>query len=607
MMSEGTVLLVIDDADTRLVARASALAGGAGAVVEAIGAMGFADHLAAGPCDAVVLQWPLGWGDSAQAVTLVRKHRPGRLIAVVAESADDAGRAMASGVDRVVGNSVAGFADLQRVLDGWLRAADGTKHQRAPSTRSDAIPASNAEDDVMAAAQRRRSEVRQAREKGDETGERAALVALLSVDPADDAAWDRLIALDRSIGDEQRLADTLTARIPHIGDTEEMRRLSKQLLAVCIDSLRDGERALQVCLAWLDRDPDNDDLRRILIDMLTRLDRWPALRDVLGDIARRADRKDRAQWLLQLADVFEHRLNDVAGAAATIADVIALAAHDPKLADSLAALRARHDGLIARGGADRGVLQLVPEPGRVTDKTVRNTMAMAADALRATGPVPIAAPGPIATRAAAIAHDLSAPARAVARYIEAVVQDHGGALDPDASELLERAHAAASRMQKRVATVLGPPETGGEEIHVGDLLLDVIADLSALLDAHDASVEFDALPTVVCDRDSLCRVLQNLISNAVVHGGDAPRVQVSAISREDGWEFLVDDDGPGLPEGVQLFQPGVRGPSEHEGHGLGLAICRDLVDQLGGRIGARANAGGGTTVHFTLPDRRAVG
>ncbi len=578
MNHDSTIWVVGDDID--LVAAVTVAASASGmTVLHADGPLAFADHLDGSAWTSAVLMWPLSWTSAAQTLQMLRKRYPQRPLHVVASNADDAGQAAALGAATVVGNTMTGAMRLQQL---WARQTDidiggiGHTTQLAPTT--------DAAHDA----------VRAARGKGDFQQERAALCELIEQDPDNDLAWDRLLALDYDAGDPQTLAETLTARLPHVQGRAEMHKLSKRLLAVCIDDLRDGEWALQVCLDWRERDLDNEDLQRILLDMLQRLGRWSELAELLADIAAAASFDQRAPWLVRLADVQEHHLADYNAAALTVAEAIALQA-DPALIDRQEKLQKRHQS------GSRPSLSLVRPAEPTSAQTMRRTMAAAADALRATGTVDIPPPIPVAGRAAAVAHDLSAPSRAIARYLEALMEDHGEQIDANAADLLERARDAADRMQSRIAETLGSQQRSTVPVDVGEVMRDVLADLSAELDAHNATVRFEALPKVSADRDTLARILQNLVSNAVKHGSEEPVITVSAVANDTGWEFLVHDDGPGLPVNAHLFEVATRGPTDADGHGLGLAICRDLVDRLGGRIGARSGNGDGTTVHFTLP------
>lgn len=133
----------------------------------------------------------------------------------------------------------------------------------------------------------------------------------------------------------------------------------------------------------------------------------------------------------------------------------------------------------------------------------------------------------------------------------------------------------------------------------------VLAKLNKELRATDARVTNDKLPRVSGDPDRLMEVLENLLHNALRHrGAGPPQIQVTVERRADEWLLTVRDNGPGVeaPYLESIFQPFVRlHGRQHAGPGLGLAICRVIVERHGGRIWAESEAGGGAAFLFTLP------
>jgi len=133
----------------------------------------------------------------------------------------------------------------------------------------------------------------------------------------------------------------------------------------------------------------------------------------------------------------------------------------------------------------------------------------------------------------------------------------------------------------------------------------------ALLDApikeSGGTVEIGELPVVVADRGALRQVFQNLISNALkFNESGAPHVEVSASRTDDGWTFAVADNGIGIdPERADriflMFQR-LHARDEYSGTGIGLAICKRVVERHGGRIWCEPRAEGGTVFRFTLPE-----
>ncbi|HEY1405641.1 MAG TPA: ATP-binding protein, partial [Spirochaetota bacterium] len=113
------------------------------------------------------------------------------------------------------------------------------------------------------------------------------------------------------------------------------------------------------------------------------------------------------------------------------------------------------------------------------------------------------------------------------------------------------------------------------------------------------------LPVVRGDYALLVELFQNLVSNAIKHRGDYfPRISISSSIKSDEWEFAVKDNGPGIPSGRtdKIFQIFVRyGHSEEQGSGIGLSICKKIVECHGGRIWVTSEEGKGSTFFFTIP------
>jgi len=130
----------------------------------------------------------------------------------------------------------------------------------------------------------------------------------------------------------------------------------------------------------------------------------------------------------------------------------------------------------------------------------------------------------------------------------------------------------------------------------------VLARLTAEIRERDAVVTHDELPRVWGDSDRLVQVLENLLSNAIRHQGEsAPRIHISAGTFEAGWRISVRDNGPGIePAYVEkIFRPLERLHGQ-AGAGMGLAICREIVQRHGGRIWVDSEPGHGATFTFTL-------
>ena len=213
-------------------------------------------------------------------------------------------------------------------------------------------------------------------------------------------------------------------------------------------------------------------------------------------------------------------------------------------------------------------------------------------------------------------HDLQEPLRLVCGYLELLLGTEAGALGPEEREYMRRAMAAAERMSVLIRDLLALSTAGSRMAPTGtaDLakaLSTALENLAVTLTERGASVRAEALPDARGDTDELVRVFQNLVANAVKFAGERPpTIRVWAERGTGEWEVCVADDGVGMrPEDTErvfgMFERLDRDRSA--GSGLGLALCRKIVERHGGRIWLTSSLGQGTTVHFTLPASGAGG
>jgi PAS domain S-box-containing protein len=211
-------------------------------------------------------------------------------------------------------------------------------------------------------------------------------------------------------------------------------------------------------------------------------------------------------------------------------------------------------------------------------------------------------------------HDLQEPLRMVASYTQLLARRYRGRLDDDADEFIGFAVDGVTRMQELINDLLAYSRVGagrGERVPVAleGLLERVLHGLRPAIEEADAVVTSGPLPTVHGDPVQLGQLLQNLIANAVkFRGQSAPRVHVSARKGEgEGrWIFAVQDNGIGIaPEFADrifvIFQR-LHGRAEYPGTGIGLAICRKIVEGHGGTIHVESEPGEGSTFVFTLSE-----
>nr|WP_261557732.1 CHASE3 domain-containing protein [Frankia tisae] len=210
-------------------------------------------------------------------------------------------------------------------------------------------------------------------------------------------------------------------------------------------------------------------------------------------------------------------------------------------------------------------------------------------------------------------HDLQEPLRKVASFCQLLERRYGDKLDERGAQYIAFAVDGAKRMQQLINDLLafsrvGRSTEGFVDIPLGDVLGRATTTLSLSIENLQAEVTADELPVVRGDPVLLTQLLTNLIGNALKFRGDeTPRLHVSAVERAEDWEFACADNGIGIdPEyGEKIFVifQRLHGRDVYEGTGIGLALCRKIVEFHGGRIWLDATVERGTTFRFTLPKR----
>ena len=212
-------------------------------------------------------------------------------------------------------------------------------------------------------------------------------------------------------------------------------------------------------------------------------------------------------------------------------------------------------------------------------------------------------------------HDLQEPLRMVSSYLQLLERRYADRLDDDAREFIGFAVDGAKRMQALIQDLLAYSRIGAKEdvhsrVDLNETMARVLKDLEVAVADAGATVQADPLPTVTAEPAELAQLLSNLVGNALKfrRPGVPPVVQVSARHLGDRWEIAVRDNGIGLEPKYadrifQIFQR-LHTRQEYPGTGIGLAICKRIVERHGGAIRVESIPGEGTTFSFTLPDRR---
>jgi light-regulated signal transduction histidine kinase (bacteriophytochrome) len=208
-------------------------------------------------------------------------------------------------------------------------------------------------------------------------------------------------------------------------------------------------------------------------------------------------------------------------------------------------------------------------------------------------------------------HDLQEPLRMVASYTQLLAKRYHGKLDADADEFIGYAVDGATRMQRLIKDLLAYSRvtTQGQVFERVDskvLLKEVLSNLRLAVEESRAVVTHGALPMVMADGVQLGQLLQNLIGNAIkFRSEEVPWVHVSAERRTNEWLFSVRDNGIGIDpqyaERIFIIFQRLHNREEYPGTGIGLAMCKKIVERHGGRIWMKSQLGKGATFYFTLP------
>jgi PAS domain S-box-containing protein len=214
--------------------------------------------------------------------------------------------------------------------------------------------------------------------------------------------------------------------------------------------------------------------------------------------------------------------------------------------------------------------------------------------------------------ASVASHDLQEPLRKVASFCQLLARRYQGQLDEEADEYIGFVVDGAVRMQALINDLLSLARVGRSgdqmvEVNCGKVMRQVLGDMTLVLEEAGAElVVADDLPVVYGHPGLIAQLFTNLIGNAVkFHGPRPPRVEVSAALQDDEWRFAVADNGIGIEAQYadrvfDVFER-LHTRSEYPGTGIGLALCRKIVELHRGRIWLESQPGEGTTFYFTLP------
>ncbi|MGA9458497.1 MAG: ATP-binding protein [Desulfobaccales bacterium] len=208
-------------------------------------------------------------------------------------------------------------------------------------------------------------------------------------------------------------------------------------------------------------------------------------------------------------------------------------------------------------------------------------------------------------------HDLQEPLRKIANFSEMLARQYQGQLDEHGVRYFGYVTDGAKRMQDLINDLLNYSRVGRAEIpltpaSLEDILKGTLNDLHTVIKDSRAEISHEPLPALQVNPHQLGQLLQNLLTNAIkFHGGQPPRIHLAARQEDSEWVFSVRDYGigfePQYADGIFKVFKRLHSKEEYPGTGIGLAVCKKIVERHGGRIWAEAEPGRGATFYFTIP------
>ncbi len=208
-------------------------------------------------------------------------------------------------------------------------------------------------------------------------------------------------------------------------------------------------------------------------------------------------------------------------------------------------------------------------------------------------------------------HDLREPLRKIKSFTDLLVEDYRGQLDAQADKYLDYISDGSVRMQNLIKDLLTYSRLGRNELileptDLGKILEQVLLDLSVAIEENNAAIAADSLPTIQANPQQMAQLFQNLISNALKFRSDAPpQIRIEAQLQQSEWLISIRDNGIGIkPQYTErifeIFQR-LHAREKYSGTGIGLAVCRKIVERHGGRIWVESEPAQGSTFYFTVP------
>lgn len=209
-----------------------------------------------------------------------------------------------------------------------------------------------------------------------------------------------------------------------------------------------------------------------------------------------------------------------------------------------------------------------------------------------------------------VSHDLKSPLRTITQHIQMLEKEIGGALSDDAKTSMKFIHRGADRMRRLIEglfdfSCIGFEEVSFESVDANQIMEEVLENLASSIYEKGAKIEVRTLPTVRANGVQLLQLLQNLVDNAVKFCDIVPEVTVDAKQVGAFWRFTVTDNGIGIAEDYEdkifsIFRR-LHTEDDYQGTGMGLAICKRIIENHQGEIGYISTKSSGTSFYFTLP------
>lgn len=208
-------------------------------------------------------------------------------------------------------------------------------------------------------------------------------------------------------------------------------------------------------------------------------------------------------------------------------------------------------------------------------------------------------------------HDLKEPLRTINSFVQLLQMKLKGALDPEAEEYIKYVVEGAHRIQQLIGdllsyTRLGAQSYSPQKVDLEKVLDNALSNLNIAIVESRAEIHRDPLPQLVADPTYMLLLFQNLIGNALkFRDKKPPRIRITARQKDDHWSFSVEDNGIGIdPQYFSkiftVFQR-LHSRDQYPGTGIGLALCKKVVEQQGGRIWVESQVGVGSNFSFTIP------